>query len=573
MKQLLKVSLAFGAALTALSANAQTPAVQINGLGSSALFLETGLAASSTSSGLGGTCVWSSTGSTAGSIAVATDTSTGGSLTDSGQSWVAWTPSSLPASATTCSDANVTSATKVWAYLQTDSVVGDRCLFNANKTTGAQCSIAYPTAGVAPANLILPAGSEFALPPKVATALSNSVVNAAGTDIRPEDAAFAAARSTFPGGCGTAMGTGANAQYLGLGYNNGDNISSFFSTSTFHVVNFTLPSVYSVTPIGATPILVVVNGDSTGFNNPSSPVNNISSDALAKFLDGRNSFTGQALATPVASGAAVTALIREPLSGTYNTMEFNVPNTTVEQTSQDVGLNQPATQRDCNPVGVGLNPMNIMTASGGHRRRAIGTGQELSEVLDTTNNGTNTLGYGFWSVANFKGFTSALAPNAKYLTVDTIDPLLTNSATHTGVIPTTGSADLAHVTLSHVQDGTYPIWSLLRLVTVDTTATANAVALSNAAQAFVSSGTSTSRPDFVTANRLTVVRSHFLPPATGVGEPPLASIANGHVGNITSSNCTAPEAGGDVGGQVFTLAADSTFCSTNGPNGETEHRR
>ncbi|ADV84988.1 hypothetical protein [Terriglobus saanensis] len=570
MKNLLKASFVIGLALVALIAavNVQAQSVQINGIGSSALFFDLGLAASTLNGIAGGMCVWSSTGITSGAIANAIDTSMITPLSDSGPAWVTWTPSfGQSANAQTCNGPNVTSTTKVWAYLQTDSVVGNRCLFHAHTTFGSQCTVFYPTNDPLPENFVLTSpGAEFPLPPQIANALNNTLVNMAGTDIRPEDAVFATARALTP--CATSVTTGS--QYLGLGYNNGDNILSFFNNFGAHLLNFTLPVSYFVTPIGATPIVVVVNGDSTGFNNPSSLVTNLSSATLAMFLDGIFSFTGQALATPTASGAPVTVVIPEPLSGTSNTMEFNVPNTTANQTSQDVGLNQPMGQRDCNPVGPGLNPMNLMTASGGHRRRAIGTEQELSEVVDTANNGNNSLSYGFWSVANFRFFSNALAANARYLTIDGIDPLITRSAAYTGVIPTTGSATLANVSLNSVANGTYPIWSILRLVTVDSTSTVAAATLANATKALVSFGTTTARPDFVVAENMQVVRSHFIPPA-GVGLP--ASAADGHVG-LPTSPCTSPEAGGDVGGQVLTLRADAAFCLVTGvTTGQTGRRR
>jgi len=560
---------ALTAVLTAATASVNAQTVQINALGSSALFLEAGLAASNSST-IGASCVWSSTGKVSGEIVTATDTSVSPSAADSGQAWVAWTPG------TRGSCTSISSSTKIWAYLQTDSVVGDRCLFNANIATPT-CTISYPVSsdGVPTANLI--STTEYALPSTIATALNNASVNAAGTDIRPEDAAFAIARATT--GCGTAIGS---TKYLGLGYSNGDNIKSYFGSSLFHVVNFSLPSSYSVTPIGATPVLVVINGSSTGFLNSSNTLQNISSATLAKFLDGTYSYTGQAYSGGSASGNGVTVLIREPLSGTYNTMEYNVPNTidnstygiTGNYTSQDVGYNQSSGQWDCPPSGTGLNPMNIVTA-GGHRRRAIGTGEELKEVYDTTNNGSDVIGYGFWSAANFAGYSSSSAVNARYLTVDRIDPLFSSGHTYTGTLPYSGSSDLANVTLANVANGSYPIWSLIRLVTVNSTATTNAETLASATQNYVSFGGSSPRPDFVTnlttyGNNITVVRSHFIPPA-GSGQPTTA--ANGNFG-LSSSNCTVTEAGGDVGGVVLSLSADSTTCATQSvQTGTTGQRR
>jgi len=557
VKNFLKASFAVGVALVALSVNSQAQTVAVNGLGSSAIFLELGLAASSATTaspaGLGATCLWTENTNTV----VATDTSISGqSLTDKGSAFVAWTPG-------TGSCAAPVSPT-IYAYLQTDSVVGNRCLFNG--ANGAKCTIAYPTTDPAPANIILSSG-EVSLPTAIANALNSTVnnvnvPNVAGTDIRPEDAEFAITRATTP--CGTAVATGS--QYLGLGYaaDGSTPIKSFFSTSTFNVIPFTLPANYKVTSVGATPIVVVVNSSSatTGFNT--SGITNLTHQALANFLDGTYSYTGQALSSPTQTGSKVFTIVREPLSGTYNTMEYNVPNTTVLKTSQDVGVNQPSAQKNCNGTVPLSNPMNIGTPSTGARQRAIGTGQELTEVATTTSNAT--LGYGFWSVGNFKGFTGTGGSQfARYLTVDGVDPLLKSTvpySTYNGTLPLAGSAEIANVDLSSVSvaTGGYPIWSLLRLVNAGTSVPTAVTELATASQNFVPTGTTAARPDFLKASNLSVVRSHFIPPA-GTIQPTTA--ANGS-GSDSASKCTSPELGGDVGGVVYALTTDSTYCAQHG---------
>jgi hypothetical protein len=545
VKNFFKGILSVAVACTALSTSSHAQTVAVNGLGSSAIFLELGLATLvPVSGGVNAQCVWSENTNSV----IATDT-TVGTLQDKGSAWVAWTKGSG-----TC---DVPTSPIIAAYLQTDSLVGNRCLFH-----GASCKIGYPTTNPTPANLIGPSAgvTESSLPVTIANALNAAAVNTAGTDIRPEDAEFAVKRAVA--NCNTTVGS---AQYLGLGYTNGTTIASDFDSSTFNVLDFTLPSSYTVTPVGATPVLVVVNGDGTtnGFGNPS--ITNLTSPVLANFLDGTYSFTGQALPTPVASGPGATVVIREPLSGTYNTMEYNVPNTLTLQTSQDVGFTQPIGQKNCSGTVVGSNPMHLAgTASGSLRRRAIGTGQALTQVRTNT----NSLGYGFWSVANFSAYASA--PNAKYLKVDGVDPLMPSTVTYTGVIPTTGTTNMANVNLENVANGTYPIWSMLRLVTTSPIATVAARQLATSAQTLVPTGTPTSRPDFVQTANLTVVRSHFIPPAGSI-QP--ATAANGHVG-LTSSACTATEAGGDVGGRVLTLSGDSAYCTANSvTTGQTGLRR
>jgi hypothetical protein len=551
VKNLLKASFVLGLALVAAAGNTNAGAqtIAMNGLGSSAIFLELGLAASASTSaspaGLGASCLWTGGGG------VATDNSTGASLTDTGNSFVAWEPGTG-----TC--AAPIAPYKIYAYLQTDSVVGNRCLFN-----GTHCTISYPTTTPTTANLILTSG-EVSLTSAVATALNSAAVDTAGTDIRPEDAKFAITRAL--GGCNTAISP--STQYLGLGYSNGSLIKSSFSTSTFNVINFSLPSSYSVTALGATPILVVTNSSSatSGFN-ASTASHDISDNILANILDGHYSYTDQTANPAATTGSPINVIIREPLSGTYNTMEYNAPNTTANQTSQDVGFNQAATQKNCNGSVVNTNPLNIMTASTGLRQRAIGTGQEVSTIL--ANPTGTTIGYFFWSVANAKTLTAAAAPFAKYMTIDTVDPLFTQdgSYTYTGTIPTTTTA-LANVTLDNVASGSYPLWSSLRLVNVGSTPTAAITNLAAAAQNFVPTGTTSARPDFVAASLLSSVHSHFTPPGQSV------TPANGSGSLGSGSACSAPELGGDVGGQTVFYTSDSRFCSMHGvTTGQTGLRK
>ncbi len=551
MRNLLKATFVLAAAVVALSASAHAQIVKANALGSSGLFLELGLGAASKTGAIQAQCMWSENTASV----IATDTSSGTALQDKGNAWVAWSKNGG-----TCETPGVNAV--IYAYLQTDSVVGNRCLFNANLSTPT-CSIAYPTSEPAPAGLILGA-TEVPLSATIANLLNASKVNIAGTDIRPEDAEFAIARALK--GCNVAVSSGS--QYLGLGYTNGSTIKSFFSSSLFNVINFGLPGSFTVTPVGATPVVVVVNGngDSAGFSQAA--ITNLSSAALSKFLDGSYSYADQALSSPSASGDPVTTIIREPLSGTYNTMEYNAPNTTANKTSQDDGLSQPSAQKNCTGTNgtVKTNPLDIATASGGARVRAIGTGQELASVIANP----NSLGYGFWSVANFAGYTAAGAPNAKYLKVNGVDPLLKSGVAYTGTLPVTGSSDLANVDLHTTANGTYPIYSLLRLVNIGGTAPDGVRNLVNSVGAFVTFGTSTSRPDFILPSSLTVVRSHFIPPA-GAGQP--SSAANGSVG-LTGSACTAPEKGGDVGGVIYTLRADSAYCTAHGvTTGQTGQRQ
>ena len=177
-------------ALVAFSVGVHAQTAAFLASGSSALFLESGQAAGSattaTPAGVGATCVWSQAGGLSTSLTV-TDT-----VTETGQAWVAWTPEGSPLSCTT-----VNSSTKIYAYVQTDSVLGNRLYFNAGKL-GASAN----PSGSSPSNLIFATG-EVALPAAVWNAISGKALTAAGTDIRPEDAKFATTRVST--NCGAAV--------------------------------------------------------------------------------------------------------------------------------------------------------------------------------------------------------------------------------------------------------------------------------------------------------------------------------------------------------------------------------
>ena len=557
LKNFLKASLVIGAAMASLSLQAKAQTVKLNIVGSSAFWLEAGLGAHN----LPLTCVWSENTNTV--------SAKDGSAVDAGSAWVEWTPGT----GGTCTTPS--SSSMVYAYLNTDSVVGNRCLFHST------CTVSFPTTNPAPANQILTGATgcgttngECALPTTVANALNTFArANVAATDIRPEDAEFAIARAqTGHGTCGDPIVT--SSQYLKLGYNNGDTIKSAVSTKSFNVVNFSLPSSYNVTLVGATAVLVAVHGDGTASGFATN--GNLTNSTLAHLLDGTTQTTP--------AGGVANVLLREPLSGTYNTMEYNIPNATgnatgitpasANKTSQDVGLNQATAQRNCDASKNPINPLKFVNAtSGATRLRAIGTGEELQQVgaFANTKGGTNNLGYSFWSVANFASLGAVT--HTGFYEVDGVDPLDSTAAgcSYTGAIPTTGTNALKCVDMHTVANGTYPIWSLLRMVNTDPSVSTTVATLASAAQNFVTFNTTTARPDFITPARMQVVRSHFIPPA-GVGLPTTAANGDWQLG-AGDSPCGADEAGGDVGGVVITLTSDATHCTGTSQTGLTGQRR
>jgi hypothetical protein len=522
--------------------------------GSSAFYLEAGQASYAAQG-----CAWT----TASNDFTLSDSRL--SITDTATAWITWKPTS--------GSCDTPLANSIVAYLSTDSTVGLRCYF-----ASPRCTIATTdTAGSSGAN-VLPGVSDTSLPQAVLTAINGAAVNVAATDIRPEDAKFANLRVLAP--CGTSI---AGSQYLGLGYRNGNSIlgSSMAGGGGFNVADFnlmgvdpitgnTLPGTYTVTPVGAVPIVVFVNpADESGFG--SLLVSNVDRATLAGFLDGSYGRTADIYPASVGAGLAgigSTVFIPEPLSGAYNAMEYAIPNSLELQTSQDLGLAAVAANSGAAGTIVpadycsgtawnnSMNPL-VETPDSVSRRvnssnptpgrfRAIGTANEVDAVF--TNQ--DSLGYAFWSAANFAG---ANAVNAKYLMVDGVDPLQQNWVD--GLVPTAGNDLLGNVSLAHIKDGSYPIWSILRLVS-DPSLSGPGSPVANLANAAMAQ-LSPTQPNFIAATQLQVVRSHFAPPAvtfpcfgSGVGT------ANNQPANGTG---TIQECGGDVAGQVYSVGTDIDY--------------
>ncbi len=428
-----------------------------------------------------------------------------------GNIWVVW--DGAPANSRT-----------IWCFIAVDSVVGVRAYFAAPKAQlGVDASVQVtPGANLVPG---LPLDAA-ALPADVFASINNQPFNAALTDIRPEDAKFATARAL------AALTTNRN----GLGYGPGpvgSAIHSAVSAAAVVPVDFNITGTdpitgqpvpaYATSSVGAAPVVVFVNKSNTapfGFGSIDAAgkprFQNVDRFVLTGLLNGSWSRTRDLI--PNGGGPAVptTTFLREPLSGTYNTLEFCIPRSVEGASSQEIGVD-PAVD----------NPLNQTYVTGGKRLRVIGTG----EMISTVNSTTDSLGYAFWS---FPNFDPTKVGNTKYLTVDGVDPLQ-NTYPSTGAYPTTST-----ITFKSVKDGSYPIWSVLRVVT--TTPVPAAIS-----QLITTAKVSSPTPDFVPTSQLSVFRSHY----TQAGIAP----NNGIFGT---------ERGGDMGGAVYTVNAESDYHATTG---------
>jgi hypothetical protein len=526
--------------------------------------------------------------------------------------------------------------TDVWLDLSVDSTVGNRAFFavDAAKNKGVQILLnsittsTAPDTGVISTALFTGGVSPSNLPTAVFNALTTGGpgagpvrVTAGFTDIRPEDATFATRRAN------TTLNT---ITYGGLGYGTsattavGTQIKSALSASAATPVAFALTGTdpiskktvrpFTTIPIGASPIVFVTNRSNasglgqgvaakapiyknvTDFYVKSVSKTGVSTYTfpLVQLFGGYSACNGNSVAftqadnkTPVNGGTfAVTVFVREPLSGTYNTVEFDTMRIFGGQkTPTTAGSPSKFTQEhSVNPaLGLGAagssnDPMYLNCPTAGARLRGIGTG----EVTNGGNSGTSpfgiaggvlntadSIGYAFFSFGNVSKL-AGLGANAGYLTLDGVDPIFASyaggdpgqPATSGGVpgqLPVCNVTNNGHVggctvgdvwntsphgpSFPNLRNGTYRAWSLLRVVAEPTDT--DTPALISKAQDEVD----TKLADFVpfattTAGDpgLTVYREHFL--LAGVKVTP----SNGAVSGDTLGGGT--EAGGDVGGLI-----------------------
>ena len=546
-------------------ANAQA-SIQFLGGGSSAAAVELGQAMV-TAAGAGA-CVWTQGKS---SSILARDNRTSTPTDEQGNIYVVWTPGSG-------SCTSPAGAFNIWSYMNLDSVIGNRCYFEVDSSGIPGCvqviTIAAGTAGAnklcypTPSNCGSFGDTSGGIAANVISALNGQHFFAGATDVRPEDAKYATFRLLAP--CGAALNRQPFDQILrqtfGLGYGTsttgvGTNIQSFYSTSVFHVLDFNITGndpidttqavpAYTTLTLGAQPIVVAVGpNDTTGTGL--NLATDIPSYVLMSFYNG-----ALGRATDVLGATqpwAVTTLVREPLSGTYNVFEWSAINNSQFHDSQEAF--------NCNSStgAIVTNPMNLESingqfANGGgqlaFRRRVIGTGEMVAQLQNATDT-DNRLGYFFWSAGNAAGLT-----NVKYLTVNGVDPI--QKTYSNGTLPGSGGPGdpgLASVNFTNLNNGDYPIWSAIRVITRApfTTQVSNLI---SAAQTLNST-----QSDFITLANLKVWHSHYSLPAIGIN-----TVANGTTinpatpGDLCNSTGALAEAGGDAGGAQIFKVANHDFC-------------
>jgi hypothetical protein len=455
----------------------------------------------------------------------------------------------------------VWSTNGIWAYASVDSVVGVRSFLSYPRASLAMSALANFTLTL-PSNYLYwnDSTNDTAMTSTVYNALNNATITSANTDVRPED------------------GLWSTNYQLSLGYSKTLPIKSYFSGGIANPIAFSLATgvadpisgqtipaanAWITYPVGAAPILFLANTTNL------SAATNIS-QANAALL-----FSGKAIgSSPACSGAAIglastialTPVLREGLSGTYNTTEFTTlnPFSHSNATPQESGIS--ATTN---------NPANVACGSG-FRDRGVGTGEVVKAVQRNTgllHVATNPVGYAFFSYESV-GANAAY----KYLQLDNIDGLShTGGPAYSGALPSCGSGSgylncplAANTSFAHIRDGSYRAWSIYRVVT-DSAHSANTQALVVEAQALVNS----TIPDFVpflpqcalvargvNEKGLDVYRQHFTPagitlPYPGPNDGPVqpSVVCTKTVGTLPvltlgGEGSSNKESGGDVGGRI-----------------------
>ena len=494
-------------------------------------------------------------------------------LAEKGNIWIVWDDNFIN---------QVSGKGTVCFMIAVDSVVGNRAFF-ANATVKLD-----EASGTADGNIVPLLGAGESLPAAVLDLINGLSpyttpvkLNVAMSDIRPEDAKFATIRALETAGTRIPLD-----RFTGLGYGPsaiGTPVYSSQSTKQANVVDYTIngpdpvtgtgsPRSYSVVSIGAAPVMVIANQTQTGSGHlGDGNYTSIDSWVLQNYLTGTYTHIRQMAHVSGESDAPIHMFQREPISGTFNTMEYcvalrrdiyltyNGPGTI----GQETGVN-PASTSGCPPGSFtppctteNGNPFYHVTTSGGAtnatRARVIGTG----EMISTVNSTADGFGYAFWSFANFQG-----KANLKYLAVDGVDPLYSGPAANPGGVgflpqcSTSGGVVTSCPILSfpNIANGGYPIWSVYREIydPTDSTVYWNAVPL------YARAAASTLLSDFVPSTQLSVFRSHFhqiviTNCTTNCDQAP----NNGYKSGV-------PETGGDVGGAVLTIQSELDYINDTG---------
>ncbi len=464
----------------------------------------------STTVGLSSTTFnWTDTGSGTGAYLAGADSRSASFDIQNAKGWVTWQTSN-PWDGT-FSQAGTT-LIGVCEYLSVDSIVGLRLFFATNSGGTPAGVIDFPGgcgSTIPGANEVPLIPSDTALPTQVCSFINGLPFNAAPTVINAEDGAYQAgivcgAYSAAGAGYGLSCGRSGGAATSILS-------SIAGSTGMVQVVDFNISGTDPVTgaklahsaagadgapwvhlDAGAQPVLVLVNTSDTSSNGlGNAALTNVNRPTLGRVFTGQATRTRDLFAAQGLASKPLTALVLEPLSGTYTVFQNQVTRTDEFAHSADqlannggtpqqfgVGMPCPVTGWTFGGAGCASAATDQLdakkTSTGGLKVRVIGTTEMVNCVAANSSCGngsqedvagnalTNQIGFAFFSFGNVKKAVGL----AKYLTVDGVDPLYTSYSG--GALPTCSAPCPGAVAFPNIINGSYPIWNILRVVTTGT---------------------------------------------------------------------------------------------------------
>ena len=354
------------------------------------------------------------------------------------------------------------------------------------------------------------------------------------------------------------------------------------STSVANVLAFNLsgpdpftgkavfPIGYKTISVGAAPITFVFQRSGSEASGGLVGLTDANDSQLQTLFSGVDCDASTVLGLGTAPNP-ISVYLREPLSGTMNTTEasiFRRPVTTLLGSPFVVGASQEANVGLTNPLA------NQGCLSGvGNRSHSIGTGEEVKFVLNSfANNAVDGIGYTFFSFGN----VGSIANNAAYgyITVNGVDPIFASYAgtqpgqpgggklpgasnvCSGGGFPCSESAIWGSGNLSfpNLRNGSYAVWSILRMVASNATVVKNVQFMVDASQQYVVLAT----PDYVPATAsgadpgLQLIRSHY-------------QQLDGNGANLGGAASNSPELGGDMGGCILAKGSTVTGSIQTGP--------
>lgn len=423
-------------------------------------------------------------------------------------------------------DATGTDVKSICVYQALDSAVGNRVFFATSSVTGfpagtISCSAAsFPVASAnqlhsGNANLF---PAEYALPQSVCNDLNGVPWNAAPSDIRAEDAemettrvcnAYSATSSGMGYGCTSALGgispdtitsaysaTGVEPSAFAISGNDPIVCSGCTAHAIAHSLAGTDKLAFKEFDVAGQVLLILANNiDTSGLG--AAGFTDITDTALANAFSGHADYVSDICNPTVCTdAAALTVLVREPLSGTYTTFDFQGPHSKrfLDSGQESLGTTSGTYYVANNPADPSVtmfapkytgksNPFEAQQSTAKSlKARVYGTGEMVNVVAensgdsnckheacatldgDFTTANDDLLGYAFFSYGNVGPvYTNCSNSNGcvKYLTVNGVDPLGFG-----GVLPDGCSTPPCTTTnFTNISNGTYPLWNILRTTT------------------------------------------------------------------------------------------------------------